>query len=217
MFVRVLKSASIALLVIFILYQIIVRLVRHYNKFPIPAPMVELIDNPLRRRLLHPPAQMVSRHGIQPGMTVLEVGPGKGTYTLETARQLGPQGRMVAVDIEPTIIERLQTRAQASGINNLEARVADVHALPFEDASFDAITMMATLGEIPDADRALDELRRVLKPGGVLAISEFLVDPDYQPFASLTRRMEQHQFHLKQRSGNFFSYSAQFEPVAESA
>ena len=178
MFVRVLKSASIALLLIFILYQVIVRLVRHYYKFPIPAPMVELIDNPLRRRLLHPPAQMVRRHGIQPGMTVLEVGPGKGTYTLETARQLGPQGRMVAIDIEPTIIERLQTRAQASGIDNLEARVADVYALPFEDASFDAITMMATLGEIPDADRALDELRRVLKPSGVLAISEFLVDPD---------------------------------------
>lgn len=70
------------------------------------------IDNPLRRRF-RPPDATAIRHGLEPGMTVLEVGPGNGRYSVAAARRIGPTGRLYAVDIEPKMIERVQRRAAA--------------------------------------------------------------------------------------------------------
>ncbi len=67
----------------------IVRVIRYFYKFPIPQFLANAIDNPLRRRL-QPPYETAMRHGIEPGMTVLEVGPGNGTYTIGAAQRVGP-------------------------------------------------------------------------------------------------------------------------------
>ena len=106
----------------------IVRLIRYFYKFPMPQFLANLIDNPLRRRI-QPPGEMPVRHGIMPGMTVLEVGPGNGRYTIESARRVGSLGKVVTIDIQPKMIERVQRRAQAEGVTNLEAKVADVYNL----------------------------------------------------------------------------------------
>ena len=83
-------------------------------------------------------------------MAVLEVGPGSGTYTMGAARRIGAQGRLVTVDIEPKMIERVRRRAEAEGIGNIEARVANVYDLPFEDGTFDVVYMIAVIGDIPN-------------------------------------------------------------------
>ncbi|MGD8398918.1 MAG: class I SAM-dependent methyltransferase, partial [Anaerolineae bacterium] len=127
----------------------LIRIVRHLYKFPMPEWMANAIDNPLRRRI-QPPAEAAVRHGLQPGMTVLEVGPGNGRYTLAAARRVGPAGRVVAVDIEPRMIERVERRIAAGGVRNVEARVADVYDLPFGAGSFDAIYLNTVIGEIPE-------------------------------------------------------------------
>jgi len=54
-----------------------------------------------------------------------------------------------------------------------------VHKLPFDDNSFDVVYTVTVLQELPDKNRALKEMKRVLKPGGILAVTEFLPDPDY--------------------------------------
>ena len=69
---------------IFIVLHTLVRIVRAFYKFPMPQWMANLIDNPLRRKI-QPPEETAIRHGIMPGMRVLEVGPGNGTYTLASA------------------------------------------------------------------------------------------------------------------------------------
>ena len=99
-----------------------------------PHFLAGVIANPLRRRIL-PPGEPAARHGIRPGMTVLEVGPGSGAYTMAAARCVGDRGRVVAIDTEPRMIERVERRARAEGIKNIEARVADVYDLPFGDAT----------------------------------------------------------------------------------
>jgi ubiquinone/menaquinone biosynthesis C-methylase UbiE len=179
-----------------------------------PEFLAGAIDNPLRRRI-QPPAEMPRRHGIEPGMTVLEVGPGNGRYTVETARAVGPTGRVVAVDIEPKIIERVRRRAHAEGITNLEAKTADVYDLPFPEGTFDVVCLIAVIGEIPDAQRALSEFHRVLKPGGTLAFSELVTDPDYPLAQTLSRKARAAGFAFRRRLGNFLAYTIVFEKVQE--
>jgi ubiquinone/menaquinone biosynthesis C-methylase UbiE len=190
----------------------LIRVVRHVYKFPMPEWMANLVDNPLRRRI-QPPAEAAARHGLAPGMTVLEVGPGNGRYTLAAAQRVGPEGRVVAVDIEPRMVERVERRMAAEGVLNVEARVADVYDLPFDGGSFDAIYMTAVIGEIPEPARALAEFRRVLRPRGTLAFSELLMDPDYPLPGTLVRLGQAAGFRLKHRLGNLIYYTLIFEKV----
>ena len=187
-----------------------VRIIRHFHKFPMPEFLANLIDNPLRRRI-QPPDEMPLRHGLQPGMRVLEVGPGNGRYTLAAARWLGEAGKLVTVDIEPKMIERVLRRAQAEGLTNLDARVANVYELPFDEGSFDAVTMITVIGEIPEPVRAMREFYRVLKPSGRLAFSELIMDPDYPSAQTLIRHAAQVGFRVQRKTGSFFSYSLVFE------
>ncbi len=200
----------VAIPLVFIAFQIVLRIVRRVYKFPMPEFMAPLIDNPLRRRV-QPPDEMARRHGLEPGMKVLEVGPGSGRYTVATARRVGPTGSVIAIDIEPKMIERLNRRVEAEGIGNVEGRVANVYALPFEDGSFDAAYMITVIGEIPEPVRAIREFYRVLAPGGTLAFSEALPDPDYPRASTLIRLAESAGFRLRNRVGGWFAYTLVFE------
>ena len=197
----------------FLVLHTLMRIIRYFYKFPIPQFLANAIDNPLRRRI-QPPDQMPLRHALRPGMTVLEVGPGNGRYSLATAQYLGLEGKLVSIDIEPRMIERLQTRAQEAGVINIDARVADVYQLPFDDQTFDAVYMITVIGEIPKPEQATAEFHRVLKPGGTLAYSEILMDPDYPRAVSLIRLAEAGGFRLLRRTGNFFAYTLVFEKPA---
>lgn len=207
---RVLGSLILALFFIPVTLHTLVRIVRYFYKFPMPQFLANLIDNPLRRKI-QPPGEMPIRHRIRPGMTVLEVGPGNGRYTVETARRVGNRGRLVTIDIEPKMIERVRQRAQAEGVTNLEAKVADVYNLPFEDEMFDAIYMITVISEIPEPVRAMKEFYRVLAPSGTLAFSELLTDPDYPLAQTLIRQAGVASFRLKEKLGNFFAYTLLFE------
>jgi ubiquinone/menaquinone biosynthesis C-methylase UbiE len=105
----------------------------------------------------------------------------------------------------------VQFHGVTSGVGNIEARVADVYDLPFDDESFDAIYMIAVIGEIPEPDRAMKEFYRVLSPMGTLAFSELLVDPDYPLPRTLIRMANLAGFRPREKLGNFFHYTLVFE------
>jgi ubiquinone/menaquinone biosynthesis C-methylase UbiE len=143
-------------------------------------------------------------------MQVLEIGPGNGTYTIGAAHRVGPTGKVIAIDIEPKMIARVQKRIEAEGIKNIEARVADVYDLPFEDSCFDLIYMIAVINEIPNIPKALAEFHRVLNPNGTLVTSEIFTDPDYLLASNLTKKFRAADFHLKEKIGNYFYYTLIF-------
>ena len=207
---RRLAWVLLAIPVVLIVLHTIVRIVRHFYKFPMPEFLADLIDNPLRRRV-QPPHETAARHGLEPGMTVLEVGPGNGAYTMGAARRVGAQGRLVTVDIEPKMIKRARRRAEAEGLENIEAREANVYDLPFEDGTFDVVYMIAVIGEIPEPQRAIQEFHRVLSPSGTLAFSELVLDPDYPLANTLVRLAASAGFRQRTKIGGFFHYTLIFE------
>lgn len=197
------------ILVFALLLHTIIRIVRHFYKFPMPQFAANLIDNPLRRRF-QPPEDMPLRHGVTAGMRILEIGPGNGTYTMATATQVGKRGKVITVDIEPKMIQWVETRVQREGVRNIEARVADVFELPFDPGYFDMVYMIAVIGEIPTPERALKEFHRVLSPTGTLAFSEILMDPDYPRAQWLISLANEAGFQVKDKIGNFFYYTLIF-------
>jgi uncharacterized protein len=209
---RVLLYILLGLPLLAIILHTLIRIVRHVYKFPMPEFAANIIDNPLRRRI-QPPDETAIRHGIEPGMTVLEVGPGNGTYTVATARRVGERGKLITIDIEPKMIERVEKRAALEGLENIEARVADVYELPFEEGYFDVVYMIAVIGEIPDPERAMREFHRVLSPEGALVFSELVLDPDYPRAQTLVRLANGAGFRLRKKVGNFFYYTLIFEKM----
>ncbi|TFG50272.1 MAG: class I SAM-dependent methyltransferase [Anaerolineales bacterium] len=207
-----LLTVLICLSVLALFLHVLVRIMRHFYKFPMPEFAANIIDNPLRRKF-QPPAGMPRRHGVKEGMTVLEIGPGNGTYTLATAREVGDSGQVITIDIEPKMIARVKERINAGATKNIEARVANVFDLPFEDNKFDLIYMIAVIGEIPTPERAMKEFHRVLKTGGSLGFSEILMDPDYPLAKTLINLAELAGFQLKNQGGNFFTYTLVFDKI----
>jgi len=181
------------------------------RRAPCPAALAWLVNNRIRRCYTRP---VLDRVGIRPGERVLELGPGPGAFTVEAARRVGTEGRLIAVDIQPRMIAQVEKRVQEAGLTNVETHVADAYHLPLEDDSVDRAFLVAVLPEIPDQVRALAELRRVIKSGGLLSITEDFFDPDY-PFAFKTiRRVEAAGFSLEQRFGNFWIYTVNFRKEA---
>jgi ubiquinone/menaquinone biosynthesis C-methylase UbiE len=153
---------------------------------PISLLAMRFIDNPIRR-LVQPPKDVVNWINIKRGMHVLEIGPGPGTFTIEAAKSVGEQGEFAVVDIQPAIISRLNDRLRTADISNVITKTADASKLPFSDNTFDRVFLIAVLGEIANKERALLEIRRVLRDDGLLAIGEFLQDPDYTSFERLVK------------------------------
>jgi ubiquinone/menaquinone biosynthesis C-methylase UbiE len=168
-----------------------------------------MLDN-LPRRVVHPLRSTVDGFHIEKGQTVLELGPGTGYFTVEVARRVGPEGRLVCVDIQPEMIGALRRRLLRKGVANASPVVGDALGLPLADRSVDRAFLVTVLGELPDRAKALAELRRILKPGGILAITETLPDPDYQ-FPDVVRDLcRASGFRLLEHHRRLFGFTMNF-------
>ena len=196
-----------------LLWLALIRLIRRFHREPAPSFMGRLLDSDFRR-WFQPAAKVIERSGIEPGMTVLELGCGSGAFTTCIARAVGRQGKVYAVDIQSAMLRQLErklSQPENKELTNIELRQASAYDLPFTDESIDLVCMVTVLQEIPDRGRALRELRRVLKPGGILAVTELLPDPDY-PWRSTTVKICQGEgFILDEVLGNLWNYTVRLK------
>ena len=177
---------------------------------PCPAALSWLVDNPLRRGYMRP---VMDRIGIRPGERVLELGPGPGTFTGDAAQRVGPDGRLIAIDIQPAMIAQVEQRVREAGLTNVQTHVASAHHLPLDDGSVDRAFLITVLPEIPEPARALAEVHRVLRADGLLSITEEFYDPDYLFLPETIRLVEAAGFRLAERFGNLWVYTANFRKV----
>jgi ubiquinone/menaquinone biosynthesis C-methylase UbiE len=148
-----------------------------------------------------------------PGERLLELGPGTGYYTLPVAERVDG-GRLCIADIQQEMLDHTVRRAGEAGIGNIEPARADAQSLPYPDDSFDGAFTVTTLGEVPDPDKALRELARVLKPSGRLIVGELFGDPHMVTFGSLRERAERTGLRVERRLGGPLGYFALLRPVA---
>lgn len=132
-----------------------------------------LLVSPLRK-LLQNPKKIIEPH-VRPGMTVVEIGPGMGFFTLELAQQVAPAGRVIAIDIQPQMLERLEQRAKRAGLHDrIETRLAKNDSMGMVDLTqaVDFVFAYAVVHELLDARAFFKEVVAVLKPGATLFIAE---------------------------------------------
>ncbi len=149
----------------------------------------------------------------QPGERLLEIGVGTGYYSCELAEWVGPEGTLELFDLQREFLDHTLRAAGERGLGNLVATQGDATALPYEDASVDAVILTAVLGEIPDSAAALREIRRVLGPGGRLVVGELFGDPHFTTQSSLERLGAAAGLRLDERSGNWFGYFGRLAPA----
>jgi ubiquinone/menaquinone biosynthesis C-methylase UbiE len=148
----------------------------------------------------------------EPGERVLEIGPGTGYYTLDMAEWVGPEGTIEIFDLQKEFLDHAMDRARARGLGNVVPTQGDATALPYEDDSMDAVVLIAVLGEIPDQDGAVREIKRVLRPGGRLVTGELAFpDPHFTSPGALERRGAAAGLRVAERSGPAFGYFARLE------
>ncbi len=128
-------------------------------------------------------AAMIDRLGIAEDQQHLDVAAGTGEPGLTVAR-LAPRGHVVLTDLAPEMLDIATRRAAAQGITNVETRVCSADDLPFDDATFDSVSVRFGYMFLPDLARATAEFARVLRPGGRLCSSVW-VKPDENPWTSI--------------------------------
>lgn len=176
-----------------------------------PHEMSFFLDLPWRNIMLSP-QKLVARLALTATSHVLEVGAGSGFYSVEVARRIS-EGHLELLDLQPEMLKKAQQKIEAKGLSNVGYTLADAGLLPFKEESFDALFLVAVLGEIAHQKAFLREAYRVLKPEGMLSVSEHLPDPDFSSFAKVKSLVEKEGFEFRERYGARWSYTANFRKL----
>lgn len=119
------------------------------------------------------PEAMLDALKIAPGSTVADVGAGVGYHSLRLAKRVGPEGRVLATDVQPQMIRMLKANAKAAKARNIEALLSTQRDAKLPAEEVDLILMVDVYHECSDPETLLDNLFRALKPGGRLVLVEF--------------------------------------------
>lgn len=133
----------------------------------------------------------VARLGLPAGANVLDVGCGTGASALPAAQAVGPDGFVLGVDLSARLLDRARTKAMTYGLTNVEFRLADMTALGYPDAHFDAVVSVFSIFFAPDMEGLVRELWRMVRPGGKLAVTTWgprIFEPAYSRWLAAIRK-----------------------------
>jgi len=146
------------------------------------------------------PVELVARLGLEPGSVVVDLGSGTGYFVPRLSRAVGPSGKVIALDVEPNMVEHVRERAQKAGLVNVESR-----KVPFDDpglapASVDRVLIVNTWHHIDQRVEYTKKLARALKPSGEVWIVDFTLEAKHGPPAKHRLTAQQVAKELEQGS-----------------
>ena len=173
---------------------------------PCPSWLAWSVEVPFRPGILSPDA-ILNRLDLQPGMKVLDAGSGPGRLTIPAAQRVGPEGELVAFDIQAGMLRRVEERVAAAGLTNVRTVLGALGEGQLEPGRFDRALLVTVLGEVPDRPAALADIHRALKPGGVLSVTEVFPDPHFQRRSRVRALGEQAGFRVAQEYGGPLAFT----------
>lgn len=195
---------------------IALRIISRHHATACPAWLAVLLENPYMNRLAGAEV-ILDRAGISEGQAVLDVGCGTGRIALPAAGRVGPAGRIVALDLQPQMLRRVEARVRESGLGNVETVLAGIGEGSVPAGAFDRAILVTVLGEIVDQAAGLTEIRAGLKPGGILSVTEVLPDPHYQSRRRVRRLAEAAGFECVETKGPWYAFTMNVRKRAEEA
>lgn len=181
---------------------------RHYS-LPCPSWLAWSLENPELNRFLGTETTL-NRIGLHSGQHVLEIGPGPGRLLIPAAKRVLPDGDVTGLDIQSGMIGHLKLNAAKANLSNLSALLGDASDQHFAANTFDLVYLCTVLGEIPDREAALRQIYRILKPDGILSITEIFPDPHFQSQATVERLAEITGFQHAETQGTWYFFTANF-------
>jgi len=161
------------------------------------------------RNLYLSPKKLIRRLELKDDFRVLELGPGPGYFSPRVARAI-PKGKLYLADIQAEMLEKAARRLRKRKAVNFETVRLDGTSLPFANDFFDVIYLVTVLGEISEQETYAREMHRILKPGGIVSISEQAGDPDSLPLEGVQKLLEPAGFALDKVFGKGRTYTANF-------
>jgi ubiquinone/menaquinone biosynthesis C-methylase UbiE len=177
---------------------------------PCPAWLGWILENPYSdwiagSRLL------LDRAGVEAGMRVLDAGAGTGRVALAAAERVGSIGEVVALDLQPRMLAQVRQKASERGLVNVRTVAGSIESAdPLQGAYagyFDRAFLVTVLGEVPDRVAGLRTLYGLLRPEGILSVTEFLPDPHYQSRATVRQLAAEAGFRPGAAFGGGFAFT----------
>ncbi|HEC87670.1 MAG TPA: methyltransferase domain-containing protein, partial [Thermoplasmatales archaeon] len=181
---------------------------RFFGKGIYPSQISFWLDFPLRRLILSP-KKLADRLYLKEDFKVLEIGPGPGYFSVEVARRI-PQGHLELFDLQKEMLEKARHKIESAGLHNVGFTQGDAIDLPFDENEFDVVFLVAVLGEVSNKERCLGAIYRILKPSGLLSITEQPGDPDFLPLPVVRSLAEKQGFEFVESYGKKKNYTVNF-------
>ncbi len=142
--------------------------------------------------------------------TVLELGPGPGYFSIPVAQKI-KSGRLYLADIQQEMLDFAKRRLQRKKLHHVEYYLCDGKGINFADNFFDRIYMVTVIGEVENKDEYIADCYRMLKPNGILSISELAGDPDKMTIEELKKLIKKQKFKEYKIYGNRRNYTINFK------
>lgn len=194
-----------------ILMSLIWRFFSCRTTVPCPVWLAWLVehDNPFFK--INRAAIIIEHLDLQQGMSVVDVGCGPGRLTIPVARRVGSHGEVVAMDIQAGMLSITQEKARAANLTNIKFLEAGIGEKKLEHNKFDRVLLVTVLGEIQNREIALKDIFDSLKPGGILSVTEIILDPHFQRRGTVLRLAHAVGFREKKAFGSCIAFTLNFE------